>query len=95
MFLRFFGLGVLTLQVGERYVERLVAEANPDGLYLRRKSRLNFELADNPGVGPSMTISVTSVVTIDYFFSILRTGLHRILCYNGYQRYCHGLLVTR
>jgi hypothetical protein len=23
------------------------------------------------------------------------TLLHRILCYNGSQRYCHGLLVTR
>jgi hypothetical protein len=31
MFLRFFRLGVLAFEVGERYVQRLVAEADADG----------------------------------------------------------------
>jgi len=39
-------------------------------------------------------ISVTWVVTIDWLVLIFK-WLHRMLCYNESQRYCHGLLVTR
>ena len=39
-------------------------------------------------------ISAARVVTIDWLVSLFGL-LHRMLCYNDFQRYCHGLLVTR
>jgi hypothetical protein len=33
MFLGFFRLGILALEIGERYVQRLVPEANSDGVH--------------------------------------------------------------
>jgi hypothetical protein len=39
-------------------------------------------------------ISITCLVTIDWLVLLFQL-LHQILCYNQFQRYCHGLLVTR
>ena len=33
MLLRFFRLGILALEIGERYVQRLVPDANSDGVH--------------------------------------------------------------
>jgi hypothetical protein len=40
-------------------------------------------------------LSVTYAVTIDYFCPLVPKLPIATLCYNDFQRYCHGLLVTR
>jgi len=45
MFLRHFGLGILAFEIGERYVQRLVTEAN---VYrVLGYVRINFQVADD------------------------------------------------
>ena len=51
-----------------------------------------------PSLGASLLsiiVTVTLRVTIDYFRLFVPTWEIGPLCYNGFQRYCHGLLVTR
>jgi len=49
-----------------------------------------------PGASlPSIIVTVTLRVTIDYFGLFAPKVEIGPLCYNGFQRYCHGLLVTR
>jgi len=43
MFLCFFGFGVLALEIGERYVQRLVTEANSDMVLIDATEDLTFE----------------------------------------------------
>jgi hypothetical protein len=48
MFLSFFRLGILALEIGERYIQRLVPEANS---LLIDATPANYRLADHPPTG--------------------------------------------
>jgi hypothetical protein len=53
VFLRFFRLGVLAFEVGERYVQRLVPETNSDGVdrYAFFMQRVGVGLAESVKLG--------------------------------------------
>jgi hypothetical protein len=57
-------------------------------------STLKFSIVEVRSVQIAGQLSVACVVTIDWLVSVFEV-LHRLLCYNDFQRYCHGLLVTR
>jgi hypothetical protein len=56
MFLRFFGLGILTLEIGERHVQRLVAQ--PDSTSGEVRSKFDQHKARFSLLIPKKQISV-------------------------------------